>query len=462
MSYRTHDVGVNALIAAQVGSTIQAYSSKLATLAGLTSVSNLTNLAGATLGNSKFLGTDSSGNIIGSDASTFRTSLGLGSAALASTGTSSGNIPVLDSSGKLANSVIPNLAITQVVTVADITARNALTTPGDIETGDAVVVTGTNQTFIYTGGGDSGSFTNAQFVEILASQVSNLGNVSGTLDVGHGGTGAATFTAKGVVYGDGTNALKVTAAATAQYQVMVADTNNVPSWGTVNLASTSAVSGTLPVGSGGTGATTLTSNGVLYGAGTSAVSATAAGTNGQVLYSNNGTPAFGAVALGNSSAVSGTLPVARGGTGASSANQNAVFAGPGTGGAGAPTFRDLVKADIKFSLDTSMISDLDYSLGQSVTTHSSGSLAVATSAHIILVTGTSGATINLPSANATEIQGKAKMYVIKDVGGSAGTSAISIVPDGSDKIDTLSSYSLNTNFESVTLVRGDATNWYII
>jgi hypothetical protein len=52
------------------------------------------------------------------------------------------------------------------------------------------------------------------------------------------------------------------------------------------------ISGTLGVSKGGTGATTLTSNGVLYGNGTGAVQATAAGASGGILYSNSGTPAF--------------------------------------------------------------------------------------------------------------------------------------------------------------------------
>lgn len=50
--------------------------------------------------------------------------------------------------------------------------------------------------------------------------------------------------------------------------------------------------GTLSVGKGGTGATTLTSNGVLYGNGTSAIAATTAGAANTILYSNAGTPAF--------------------------------------------------------------------------------------------------------------------------------------------------------------------------
>jgi len=51
-----------------------------------------------------------------------------GTAAAANTGTSSGNVPVLDSNGKLNTSVLPPLAINNIVTVADDTARYALTT----------------------------------------------------------------------------------------------------------------------------------------------------------------------------------------------------------------------------------------------------------------------------------------------------------------------------------------------
>ena len=48
----------------------------------------------------------------------------------------------------------------------------------------------------------------------------------------------------------------------------------------------------LVVADGGTGASTFTSNGILYGNGTGALQATAAGTNGYFLYSNSGTPAW--------------------------------------------------------------------------------------------------------------------------------------------------------------------------
>lgn len=56
----------------------------------------------------------------------------------------------------------------------------------------------------------------------------------------------------------------------------------------------SEVSGTLPVGSGGTGATTLTSGGVLFGSGTAAITATNVLTNGQLIIGDGaGDPTVG-------------------------------------------------------------------------------------------------------------------------------------------------------------------------
>ena len=87
----------------------------------------------------------------------------------------------------------------------------------------------------------------------------------------------------------------------------------------VDLGGASGITATgiLPVNKGGTGSSSLTTNGVLFGNGTGALSATVAGTANQVLRVPNGggAPAFGAVNLTTSDAVTGVLSVANGGTG---------------------------------------------------------------------------------------------------------------------------------------------------
>ncbi|MCA1800761.1 MAG: hypothetical protein LC650_05660, partial [Actinobacteria bacterium] len=69
---------------------------------------------------------------------------------------------------------------------------------------------------------------------------------SGTLDVQYGGTGATTFTQYGVVYGNGTGALGVTAAGSTG-QCLLGNTSGAPTWG-------SCTSGGGISGSGTTGA----------------------------------------------------------------------------------------------------------------------------------------------------------------------------------------------------------------
>jgi len=107
----------------------------------------------------------------------------------------------------------------------------------------------------------------------------------GTIQPAYGGTGLTTFTATN-------NALYSTGATTL-------------------------TAGTLPVAAGGTGNTTLTSNGVVYGNGTSAAGITAAGTTGQVLIATTSSaPSWGSVPAAS---ITGTLPIANGGTGQTTA-----------------------------------------------------------------------------------------------------------------------------------------------
>lgn len=103
--------------------------------------------------------------------------------------------------------------------------------------------------------------------------------VTGTLPVANGGTGAATLTANNVLLGNGTSALQVVAPGTNGNVL----TSNGTSW---ISSAPGGFSGTLGVANGGTGAITLTANALVIGAGTSAVGFVSPGTSGQVLTSN--------------------------------------------------------------------------------------------------------------------------------------------------------------------------------
>lgn len=212
-----------------------------------------------------------------------------------------------------------------------------------------------NGTTIASGYGGTGltTFTGANNA-LYSTSASAL--VAGTLPIAAGGTAKTTFTTNGVVYGDGTNPLGVTAAGTTG-QVLVATTGSAPSWGAIpstaavtsfqtslngltpSTATTGAVTlaGTLGVSSGGTGQTTYTDGQLLIGnttGNTLTKSTLTQGTgititngSGAITVANAGVTSFSAgttgltPSTGTTGAVTlaGTLAVANGGTGATTA-----------------------------------------------------------------------------------------------------------------------------------------------
>jgi hypothetical protein len=106
---------------------------------------------------------------------------------------------------------------------------------------------------------------------------------------------------------------------------------------------------TVPVTSGGTGLTSFAVGDILYADSTTTLAALADIATGNALLSGGigGPPAWGKVGL--STAVSGILPIANGGTAAATTTANLVFAGPSSGVPGAPSFRTLVTADLPAS-----------------------------------------------------------------------------------------------------------------
>jgi hypothetical protein len=127
-----------------------------------------------------------------------------------------------------------------------------------------------------------GAFT-ASGAAVFSSTVSATGAVTlnTALGVTSGGTGVNSVTTGDILYSSAVNTISKLAATTTGNVLLSGST---PSWGKVAL--TSAVSGALPVGNGGTGATTLTDKAVLIGSGTSTITSVSPGSDDNVLMSD--------------------------------------------------------------------------------------------------------------------------------------------------------------------------------
>jgi hypothetical protein len=116
-----------------------------------------------------------------------------------------------------------------------------------------------------------------------------------------------------------------------------------------SILSNGNLSGIVAVNQGGTGQTTFTSNGVLLGNSGSALNVTAAGTADQVLRipGAGGAPAFGAIDLSKSAAVTGLLSSTNGGTGVNNGSSTITIAGNLThAGAFTQTIRATANTDV--------------------------------------------------------------------------------------------------------------------
>jgi len=270
------------------------------------------------------------------------------------------------------------------------------------------------------------------------------------LPIASGGTGSTSTTFvnlatnvtgdlpfSNLAQGSALSVLGVTGNATADVASIAAGTDNQVlrrsgtsvAFGAVNLASTDAVTGTLPVANGGTGATTLTANNVILGNGTSAVNFVAPGTAGNVLTSNGTTWTSAAGASGTVTSVGGTGSVqglTLSGTVTSSGNltlggslsavsltsQVSGTLPVGNGGSGATTLTGVLKGN-----GTSAFTASNVNLTSEVT----GTLPVANGGTNATATPTAGAVAyGTGSAYAFTAAGTAG-YVLQSNGSSAPT-----------------------------------------
>jgi hypothetical protein len=168
-----------------------------------------------------------------------------------------------------------------------------------------------------------------------------------TVEPAYGGTGLTTFSAaNNALFSTGATTLT---AGTLPVAAGGTGLSSTPTNGQLDIGNgTGFTRNTISTGSGigitnGTGTINLFNTGVVSVAGTANEIDVSAST-GAVTISLPAT--INANTTGNAANVTGVVAVANGGTGASTASANRVFAGPTTGSPAAPSFRALVAADI--------------------------------------------------------------------------------------------------------------------
>jgi hypothetical protein len=122
-------------------------------------------------------------------------------------------------------------------------------------------------------------------------------SVAGTLAVANGGTGVTTSTGTGA---------GVHATSPTLVTPVLGTPTSVTLTNATGLPLTTGVTGTLPIGNGGTNLTTYTTGDVLYASATNTIGKLAIGTAGQVLTVSGGTVAWATPAAGGVTSITGT------------------------------------------------------------------------------------------------------------------------------------------------------------
>jgi hypothetical protein len=237
--------------------------------------------------------------------------------------------------GTIANADISTAAAIAVSKLAPGTNGQVLTTVGTVPTwqasaaptilnnGQILIGNGTANSAALLSGDATLSSTGALSIANTGTAGSNIvnainnGSTTGTIPVARGGTGAGSFPTNGVLIGNGASAIS-TVPVGASGQVLTLNTGLVPTW--QNAA-------------GLTNPMTATGDIIYGGTVTAGVAAPTrlAGAAGFLKSTGAAAPAYSSINLASSADVTGTLPVANGGTGVTTAANGQLLIGNGTG-----------------------------------------------------------------------------------------------------------------------------------
>ena len=268
---------------------------------------------------------------------------------------------------------LPNDPTTNTLSVGSVTAGNTATLRANLTGGTvsslasaiAIADGGTNQTSFTNGivafngtsiatlanTGTAGTYANASHVPVITTdaygrvsavtntliQISTTQVTSGVLPFAQGGANATSYTTGAFLTSNGTAFVSVANTGTAG---TYANASHVPvittdAYGRVSavtntsiaIAATQVTSGTLAVARGGTGIASYAVGDIVYASGATTLVALAGVATGNVLISGGvaTAPSYGKVGL--TTHVSGTLAVTNGGTGFASYTANGVIVG---------------------------------------------------------------------------------------------------------------------------------------
>jgi hypothetical protein len=232
---------------------------------------------------------------------------------------------------KIADGAITNTNISSAAAIAD-TKLTTIATAGKVSN-SATTATSANTASTIVARDASGNFNAGTITANLTGNVTgnltgNAANVTGTIAAANGGTGQTSYTMGDLLYASTSTAVSKLADVATGNALISGGVGAAPSYGKISLTTT--VSGALPVANGGTGQTSYTIGDLLYASTSTAVAKLADVATGNALISKgiNTAPSYGKIDL--TTTVSGTLPVANGGTGATALVANSVLLGNGT------------------------------------------------------------------------------------------------------------------------------------
>ena len=154
-------------------------------------------------------------------------------------------------------------------------------------------------------------------------------SLAGTVDVANGGTNISSYAIGDILYASTTGILSKLADVATGNSIISGGVGVAPSYGKIGL--TTHISGTLPVANGGTNITSYTIGDIPYASTSGVLSTLADVATGNALISGGVgvAPSYGKIAL--TTHISGTLPVANGGTGLTTGTSGGVLAFTATG-----------------------------------------------------------------------------------------------------------------------------------